>query len=476
VCDYASYSARWTASGEPIQPEEWASARAIQRGETVVNQELQIWRFDGTQAYVLNSAAPIRDAEGRVAGCAVAIRDITEHKQAEERHRELELRVQRAQKEESLGTLAGGIAHDFNNLLTVILGNLDLVSWRLSEGAVERRLLGQAADAARDAADLCQQLLAYVGKAQLSFRPVHINRLLEDMARLMAAALSRRGQLRWNLAAEVPLVNADVSRVRQIIMSLIVNASEALGDEPGQITLSTGSARLTEKDLQSPWVQGPLPPGEYVFLAVADTGCGIDPDLVGRLFEPFFSTKFTGRGLGLAAVLGIVRAHHGVIQVESAPGRGSRFRVWLPALGPASAAVDPVAVAARDWRGSGTILVVDDEEAVRTTATRMLELLGFEVVSAADGPEAIELFRADPQRFRAVILDVTMPKLDGIATFRELVRMREDVRAILSSGYARDEIMTPLQSLGLFGFLQKPYTLHDLVAAIQDLPESAEMD
>jgi CheY-like chemotaxis protein len=384
--------------------------------------------------------------------------------------------VQRAQKEESLGTLAAGIAHDFNNLLTVILGNLDLVSWRLPEDSVDRRLLGKAADASRDAGDLCQQLLAYVGQAHLSFRPVHLNRLLEDMARLMAAALSKRGQLRWNLALEVPLVSADLSRIRQIIMSLIVNASEALGDQPGQVTISTGSAPLRTEDLLSPWAQDPLPPGEYVFLEVADTGCGIDSDLVGRLFEPFFSTKFTGRGLGLAAALGIVRAHHGMIQVESAPGRGSRFRVWLPALAGTATATEPVAVAARDWRGSGAILVVDDEEAVRVTATTMLELLGFEVACAADGLEAIEIYRADPRRFRGVILDATMPGLDGVGTFRELVRIRDDVRVVLSSGYAKDDIVAPLEGRGLFGFLQKPYTLHDLVAVLQGLTEHRELD
>lgn len=333
VRDYAAYGARWAATGKPVQPEEWASARAVQRGETVLNQELQIRRFDGRRAYVLNCAAPIRDAGGGITGCAVAIQDITDHKEAEELNRRLELQVQQAQKEESLGMLAEGIAHDFNNLLLVIMVNLGLMSEKLPADSPSRELLSKAEEASRRAADLCQQMLTYVGKTKLSPCPIQLNQFLRDTARLVTVYLPRHVEVRWSLADGLPSIHMDPNQIRQIVINLVINASEAIGSRQGQITLSTGWASRTTTDLQSPWVQEALPAGDYVFLEVADTGCGIEPGLLARLFDPFFSTKFTGRGLGLAAVLGIVRSHHGTIQVQSAPGRGSTFRVWLPALG-----------------------------------------------------------------------------------------------------------------------------------------------
>jgi signal transduction histidine kinase/CheY-like chemotaxis protein len=469
VSDYVAYRACWAATGKPVQPQEWASARAIRSGETVVNQELQIQRFDGTVAYVLNSAAPIRDADGHIAACAVAVRDITDHKQAEEWNRQLELQVQQAQKQESLGVMAGGIAHDFNNWLSVIIGNIGLVAGSLPADSPGRLLLGKAEEASRHAADLCQQMLAYVGKSQSAFCPLHLNRLLRDMTRLMAASLSKHARLRWSLADRLPLVQGDPNQIRQIVMSLLVNAAEAIGNEPGEITLATGSAPRTALDLQSFCVQEPLPPGEYVFLEVTDTGGGIEDSVLPRVFEPFFSTKFTGRGLGLAAGLGIVRSHHGTIQVQSTPGRGSTFRVWLPAVAGELSASEPPARPARDWRGSGTILVVDDEEAIRFTLQAMLELLGFETVTAADGLEAVEIYRDNPDRFWCVLLDATMPNLDGEATFRELVGIRENVHVVLSSGYTRNDIMTRFAGRGLSGFLQKPYKLEDLSAVLQGL-------
>lgn len=469
VSDYIVYEARWAATGKPVQPEEWASARAVQHGETVVNQELQIQRFDGTRGYVLNSAAPIRDAHSRIIGCAVAIRDITERKQAEELHRQLESRVQQAQKEESLGVLAGGIAHDFNNLLTVIMGNIGLASGELSPDSRAGQFLGKAEEASRHAASLCQQLLAYVGKTALAFRPVQLNQVLQEMTCLIAASLSKNAEVRWNLADGLPLVHADPNQLQQVIMNLLINASEAIGNQPGQITLTTGSAGCAAPDLESPWVQDPLPAGDYVFLEVADTGHGIEASVLTRVFEPFFSTKFTGRGLGLAAVLGIVRSHHGSIQVRSSPGRGATFRVWLPAVAGELTAPEPLRSTARNWTGSGTILVVDDEDAVRSAAECMLEVLGFQTVPAADGPEAIEIYRADPERFWCVLLDATMPKLDGEATFEELSHIRPDVRVILSSGFSKNDIMARFAGRRLAGFLPKPYTLENLAAALQNL-------
>jgi CheY-like chemotaxis protein len=251
-------------------------------------------------------------------------------------------------------------------------------------------------------------------------------------------------------------------------MDLLLNASEAIGAQPGQISITTGSVHLATADCLT-GMQDPLAQGDYVFVEVADTGCGIEPSLLDRVFDPFFSTKFTGRGLGLPAVLGIVRGHHGTIQVESTLGSGSAFRLWLPALPGNATASEPPAAPVPGWHGSGTILVVDDEAAVRLTATTMLELLGFDTVCAADGLEAVEIYRANPEKFWCVLLDATMPRLDGEGALRELVRIRENVRVVLSSGYSKKDIMARFAGRGLSGFLQKPYTLQGLTAVLQSL-------
>lgn len=469
VLDYADFEAWFADGGRPVQADEWASARAIRCGETVVGQELEIQRFDGSRAYVLNSAAPIRDGEGRITGCVVAIQDITEHKRAEALQRQLEFRMQQAQKYESLGVLAGGIAHDFNNLLTIVLGSVGLVSSGLPAGTPGRRHLERAVDATRRAADLCQQMLAYAGQPPLSFAPVELNRLLEDMAPLIGASLSKQAQLEWDLEDPLPPVQGDPSRLRQLFMNLLVNASEAIGGRPGRITLVTRSARCTAADLQSPWVTEPLLPGEYVLVEVTDTGCGIEAGTLSRIFDPFFSTKFTGRGLGLAAVLGIVRSHQGTIQVRSKVGGGSTFRVGLPVAASTSAVPSPGQRPGDEWGGAGMVLVVDDEADLRSTTRTMIEQLGFETLTASHGKEALELFRADPERIGCVLLDVTMPELDGEATFQELVRIRPEVRVILSSGYAKDDVLARFAGRSVSGFLQKPYDLQTLAAVLHGL-------
>ena len=430
--------------------------------------------LDGSYRWILGKGKPVVVERGtpiRVLGVSM---DITARKAAEEQQRQLDLRLQHAQKEESLSVLAGGIAHDFNNLLTAILANIDLVSLDVAEESRARHLLGHAEAAAHRAADLCQQLLAYVGKTPLAFGPVPLNRLVEETTHLLAASLARHAQVRWQLADRVPPVRADPSGLHQVIMNLLLNAAEASATQPGQITLTTGAAARTTEDLQSPWVSERLPGGDYVFLEVADTGCGMDASVLSRMFEPFFSTKFAGRGLGLPAVLGIVRSHHGTIHVESTPGRGSTFRVWLPVFAGTAPAAAPAAAPTPDWRGAGTILVVDDEHGVRVTAQATLERLGFETLGAADGRDAIDLYRANPDRIWCVLLDATMPGLDGDATLRELVRIRENVRVVLTSGYSKDDILARFHGRGLAGFLQKPYRLQDLSAVLQGLRDARE--
>lgn len=393
--------------------------------------------------------------------------DITERKRGEEERRKLENRMQQAQKLESLGVMAGGIAHDFNNILMAILGNIELALMETPAVPAVRSCLSEAAKASRRAADLCRQMLAYAGKAGFVVELLDLNRLLQDMVHLIEISISKSAVLQWNLAENLPPVSADSTQLRQIVMNLVINASEAIGSKVGVITLSTGAQYCTRTELASQWLNDDLPEGCYAFFEVADSGKGMDAETLSKIFDPFFTTKFTGRGLGLAAVLGIVRGHHGAIQVRSTVDAGSSFRVLLPAAG---GPVRPTSVSSKSvlpWRGSGTVLLVDDEASVRETVQRMLERFGFAVLTAAHGLEALDIFRAQPDRISLVLLDLNMPQLDGEGTLRELRKIRPEVRVVLSSGYDARDLASRFSGEGLVGFIQKPYAPENLSAALQ---------
>jgi len=409
------------------------------------------------------------EASGRPVRMAGSARDITARRQAEEERRRVETKLQETQKLESLGVLAGGLAHDFNNLLTGVLGNASLARMELSASSPLLPCLEQIEEAAMRAADLCKQMLAYAGKGRFVIQDVDLNALVRETTHLLQSSISRGVVLRFNLGDSVPAVRADATQLRQIVMNLVINASEAIGARSGVVTIATGFVQADRAYLDGTLAASDLPEGRYVFLEITDTGSGMSPEIRARIFDPFFSTKFTGRGLGLAAVLGIVRGHEGTLKVYSEPGRGTAFRILLPAThGPATmpavteAAIDP-------WRGAGTVLVVDDEATVLVAATRMLELLGFTVLTAHDGREAAERFRADPAGIRAVLLDLTMPHLDGEGTFRELRQIRPDVRVLLMSGFDELEAVNRFVGKGLAGFLQKPFRVEDLRVRMKEI-------
>lgn len=278
--------------------------------------------------------------------------------------------------------------------------------------------------------------------------------------------------LRFNLSPSLPTVTADATQIRQIIMNLVINASEAIGDRSGVIALTTGVTRIDHTYIATLRHHDGVTPGDYVFIEVSDTGCGMDAATLERIFDPFFTTKFTGRGLGLAAVLGIVRGHRGALKVYSEPGRGTTFRLLLP-LSPAEPAAPAVAVAGGSAPApvpstlTGRVLVVDDEESVRTVAARMLEEIGFQADLAADGREAVAMFRADPSRYRLVVLDLTMPHLDGEETFRQLRHLAPGVRVVLMSGFNEHEAVSRFTGKGLAGFVQKPFEVGSLAAAVR---------
>ncbi|HOV62183.1 MAG TPA: ATP-binding protein, partial [Candidatus Hydrogenedentes bacterium] len=397
---------------------------------------------------------PVRSPNGDLISYAVIVRDITD----QVRH---QTQMQHVQKLESIGVLAGGIAHDFNNLLMTILGNTDLAMQEAGDASAILGYLREIEKASQHAADLCRQMLAYAGKGQIQVSNVDLNSLIDGMTRLLEISVSKKVVIRQNLFPGLPPVKADASQLRQILMNLVLNASEAIGNKSGVILISTGVMACDHQYLAGTFVSEPLPEGDYVYIEVSDTGCGIPPEHRDRIFDPFFTTKFLGRGLGLAAVLGIVRSHGGAIKVYSEVDKGTTFKVLLPVAPGAAVIPQPSRVETR-WSGHGTVLLAEDEETVRTLGRRMLERMGFTVIAAVDGRDCLRLFQAHAKELRLVLLDLTMPHLDGDEVFREVRRARPDLPTIIASGYTEQEIRQRFAGKGIAGFIQKPYHLNDL--------------
>ncbi len=393
--------------------------------------------------------------DGQPIGRQAICRDLTERLRDQAERTRLDHKIQESQKLESLGVLAGGVAHDFNNLLTTILGNASLAQMDSPANAPAQPCLQQIEIAAERAAGLCQQMLAYSGQGRFVVKRTDLSALIRESAGLLRASVNRKAVLDLRLAEHLPATIADVTQMQQMLMSLVVNAGEALGENPGTITIATGTIQATRADFAAAHLAPDLPEGEYVFLEIADTGTGISHETRDKIFDPFFSTKFTGRGLGLAAVLGIVRGHRGAIRVTSEPGVGSTFRVLLPSTGtPSLQAEFPFPASSRTAR---LILLVDDEESVRTAIRRMLENLGYEVLLAADGFEAVEQVREAGPRLSAVLLDLTMPRMDGAEAFLAMRALQPALRVLLMSGFAEQQALARFAGLGLTGFLQKPF-------------------
>ncbi len=405
---------------------------------------------DGSHYWVDTTIVPFLDAEGRPVQFIAIRADITQRKEAEEAMRQ-------SQKLESLGVLAGGIAHDFNNLLTSILGNANLATLTLPAESPARPFFTQIESATLRAADLTRQLLAYAGKGQFVVADVDLNRLMEEIAQLLSVSISKKAIIRFDLAQSLPKVRGDASQMQQLAMNLVTNASEAIGEEKsGIITIRTGVQHVDAAyaGLLAPAL--PLSPGRYVTMEVSDTGCGMSPEVLGRIFDPFFTTKFTGRGLGLSAMLGILRSHHGSLKVYTEPGKGSSFKVLLPALEGDDTALEGLRSTA-DRLLSGTLLVVDDESDVRALARSMAQSLGLTVMEAADGREGVTLFEQHHAQLAAVLMDLTMPHMDGREAFICMQALDASVPIVLSSGYSEQQAVSDFLGRGLAGFLPKPY-------------------
>ncbi len=380
----------------------------------------------------------------------------------------LEQQLLQSQKLESLGLLAGGVAHDFNNLLTGILGNAHLALEALDSSHGARECLEGVIRASELAARLTGQMLAYSGRGRLDVRAVDLSREVRAIHALLQSSLSKNAQIVLELRDDLPATEADPAQVQQVILNLVINAGEAIGERSGFVRVSSGSSVLAPEELQGLVSGAGMKPGPHVWLEVRDSGCGMDAATVARMFDPFFSTKFTGRGLGLAAVLGIVRGHGAGLLVRSEEGQGTTIRVLFPAGEASAAAIAQAAARKQIEPQAGTVLVVDDEAVVREMARRTLEHAGHGVLLADGGRKAVELFRAHGAEIRLVLLDVTMPDASGPETFRELRRVDAEIPILLSSGYPEDDAVEKLAAAPLSGFLKKPYAPEELVARVRE--------
>ena len=394
--------------------------------------------------------------------------DVTERKRAEEEKLKLETQLQHAQKLESLGVLAGGIAHDFNNILQGILGNATLVLMDLAEPSPARVCVEDILKASRRAADLTRQMLAYSGKGHFMIQQVDLGALVSEMAHLIAVSISKKTILNLNLTPV--LITADVAQIQQVVMNLILNAAEALDQESGgEVTLATGVQTCTRDYLRHSLLPEKPPPGAYGYIEVSDTGCGMDEAILKKLFDPFFTTKSTGRGLGMSAALGIVRGHKGGIMVDSAPGKGTTIRVLFPLSDEPAAQGPSHTKSGAAWKGTGTVLFVDDEEGVRRLGKSMLELLGFRVLVAADGREALEIYQRFSNEIVCVVLDLNMPHMNGEQTLKQLRLSRHDVPVVLSSGFSEIQLKAGVAGQQVSAFIKKPYDFQSLSDVLQSI-------
>lgn len=436
--------------------QEFASA-----GMDSFEQDYRIVRADGSVRWLYDYTVITRDEAGEPTHYAGYALDITERKQAELERKQIEEQMRNAQKLESLGVLAGGIAHDFNNLLTAVIGNVDLLGAEVAGNEKGAQLLKQINTAAERAAALAEQMLAYSGRGQFVISPLNLVPLVEETLEILNASITKKAILRLELDSGESLIRGDESQIRQVIMNLITNSSDALEGRPGEIRLSSGSRYISAEDLREFDLSEELAASEYTYLEVSDTGCGMDAETRSRIFDPFFTTKFTGRGLGMAAVQGIVRGHGGAIRMQSSPGKGCTITVLFPCSeDSAQNEGTPSPVSEQLRGGQGTVLVVDDEPYIRSLSQSILERAGFQTILAEDGIDALAKYQEAEGEVHAVLLDLTMPRMAGPETFRALRGLTPEMPVVLMSGYSEEEATSEFD--GLIGFIKKPFHATDL--------------
>jgi len=434
--------------------------------------EMTVHTLDNKECHIMLNWTILPGHEKTWARVLLTIVDISKQKIAEQKRKSLEDKMLQAQKLESLGLLAGGIAHDFNNLLAAILGNTEFILSECPPNLPIRDGLNDIQTAAKRAALLSKQMLAYSGKGHFIVRPTNLNEVINGMIPLLKTSISKKVKLKINFSKNLPVIDADIAQIRQVVITLVTNASEAMKEKSGVVKITTHTEFCSRELLDKTFFKEQQTEGYYVVLEVSDNGCGISEEDKTKIFDPFFSSKFTGRGLGLAAVLGIIRGHSGAIKVDSKVGEGSVFSMLFPCsphqTTPQARALrfpvkDKESISDKAWRGTGTILVVDDESIVCDVASRSLKKLGFHTLTACDGLEAIKVFKKHSQEITAVLLDLNMPNLNGQETFIELRKIQPNARVVLSSGYDKEDVSVNFKNMELLaGFLQKPYRISEL--------------
>lgn len=465
------------ADGSLSPPEESPHMKVLALGETLRTEGDFFVHKDGRAVPISCSIAAIK-SDSIVAGAVMVVRDLTEEKLAEATQRENEEALQQSQKLESIGVLAGGIAHDFNNLLTGIMGNAGLARRAVLAGKTEQaaRLLRDVLAASERAADLTRQLLAYAGKGRFVVMPVDLCKLVSEVSTLIRASISKKITLVIDVPDDCPWIEADRAQLQQLVMNLVINGGEAIGDEAGTLTVRVRTEHFTERRERVRTEGFPIVTGDYVRIDVIDTGAGMDVETRNRIFEPFFTTKFLGRGLGLSAALGIVRGHRGAIGVRSEPGQGTTFTVLLPVPREPRRAerISGHVGVEHDFRGVGTILVADDEEGLRSLVANVLEEAGYTVELTRDGAEAVERLRSLGDQVRLILLDLTMPILGGAEAATELRRLQPDVPIVAMSGYGDIEVMQRFSEAGVDDFLPKPFTPDQLAEKVRKVLAPAD--
>jgi PAS domain S-box-containing protein len=449
---------------------ELAPLPALRAGNSEDHTEIRLTRGDRETFWDVH-VQPILDEDEKL-GVVIRLTDVTERKRTEVERRALEEKHRHTQKRESLGVMAGGIAHDFNNLLTVIIGNAELARAQVGPTSPAAPFLRDAVKAADWAASLTRQMLTYAGKVRFASERVSLTTLIGGIGNLLRSAVAPQANLEFDLLGDLPPLLGDATQLRQLVMNLVANASEALGGQPGSICVRTRLAEVRAEDLATAVFNAGVTAGPHLLLEVADTGAGMDPATLARIFEPFFTTKSTGRGLGLPVVLGVVRAHGGAIFVHSEVGAGTQFRIVLP---PASEGLDvtPRPGGTLDLgqtsKLTGSVLVVDDEDHVRRVAEQFLRQDGFRVLTAVDGADALRTYQRFASEIDVVLLDMTMPALSGAAVYRRLRAMNPDLAIILTSGYDEEAVLQQCPASERSAFLQKPYRGEDLTAKVREM-------
>ncbi len=424
--------------------------------------EYRLRRADGEYRRLLCSGVP-RFPGGVFAGYIGSDIDITDVRRAQEEAFE-------RQKLESLGVLTGGIAHDFNNLLGSILADAELALAEMAANSCAVEELQRIRAVAIRASEIVRELMIYSGQDRATLEPVDVSRLVEEMLELLKVSISKRAVLKADLHHNLPAVRGNATQIRQVVMNLMINASEAIGDKGGAIHVTTSRVTGGQDSVADGALH--LPEGDYLRLSVSDTGCGMTEEQKARIFDPFFTTKFAGRGLGLAVVQGIVRAHSGAIHLVSAPGQGTTFEILLPCDREPGERDQRDALPAAGDRiqgAAGTVLLVEDEGALRFSVAKMLRKQGYSVIEAADGSAAIDLFRGHKDRIDVILLDMTIPGTSSREVIAEAGRIGPGVKVILTTAYSREMATASLTAPQVRGFIRKPFRLAELVELLRDV-------